>query len=567
MLQVLIGIVVIALVIVGGLYFFQRSAINRINDLQARKQQLVERRLGQSIKDGSQLSLTGDSLDQFNELKERYQKVHDKQFPQIDELADETRNDAHGINFILTNQKINQLSELVSQAEEELKAVQSSLKELQKVDQTHKQAVSELEKKYQKLRKELLSENFRFGPSIDQLEERLSSLEDQFDQFSQLTAKGDHSKAHEVLVELRSQTAALEKVIAAVPEQFAKLNVTYPDQLTELNAGYQKLLDDNFKFADADIQTEIENIAKQRQETLDKLASLDTDAVSKANDSIDRQIDHLYDVMQKEIDARPQVEKLMPEISKFVTHAQNQNHELLIELDRLSQNYALDHAEIETTRGLAEQIKAIEKDYQEDINNIRAHTAIDSQVLSRQQDANEKLTQIELQQTEVNDSVAGLQDDEKKAKDTLNRFATEIHAIKRQVELLNLPGLPKEYLDYFFVVSDEITKLDQDINRIKINMEDITKQLLIVQADLETLQEKTDDIRDSSQLTERLLQYANRFRENNAEVDAAAQKSQELFSKDHDYAASLEAIATVIDKVEPGSYKRLEKNYYDTQVK
>jgi septation ring formation regulator len=315
---------------------------------------------------------------------------------------------------------------------------------------------------------------------------------------------------------------------------------------------------------DADIAMEIDNINKQRKETLGKLAQLEIDAVQKANTSIERQVDHLYDVMQKEIDARPEVTKLMPEISKFIIHAQNQNHELLIELDRLSQNYTLDHAELETTRGLGEQIKAIEKDYQDDMSAIHKHTAIDSQILERQKAANEKLVQIELQQTEVNDSVAGLQEDEQKAKETLAHFATEIHAIKRQVELLNLPGLPKEYLDYFFVVSDEITKLDEDINRIKINMEEITKQLLIVQADLETLQEKTDDIRDSSQLTERLLQYANRFRENHPDVDEAAQKSQQLFDQDFDYSASLETIATVLDKVEPGSYKRLESSYYDS---
>ena len=93
-------------------------------------------------------------------------------------------------------------------------------------------------------------------------------------------------------------------------------------------------------------------------------------------------------------------------------------------------------------------------------------------------------------------------------------------------------------------------------------MEDITKQLLIVQSDLETLEEKTNDVKDSAQLAERLLQYANRLREDNVEVEVAVQKAQKLFDESYDYSASLETIATVLDKVEPGSYKRLEDNYY-----
>lgn len=562
MLQVLIGIVIIAAVIVGGLYFFQRITINQINDLQAAKQRLVGLHVDADLRDGASLSLTGESLTQFQRLQADYKEVNDHRFKEIDELADDIRHDVRGVNFIKVRQEVSQLKERVAATEKIVNHTRDALSELQKIDQQHRQAVSKLEKKYQNLRKKLLSENFKFGASIDQLEEQLSSLEDEFDRFSTLTSAGDHAKAQDVLVELEANTNELEKTIKIIPDLYQDLDVHYPEQLQELQAGYTQLNNQGYQFSDADIATEIANVDKQRTETLDKLGQLQVDAVKKANDNIQRQIDHLYAVMQKEIDARPVVKQLMTEISKFITHAQNQNHELLIELDRLSQNYSLDHGELETARGLSEQIKQIEKSYQNDLNAVHKHVAVDSQVLEQEQNAQNTLTQIEKQQTQINDDVSGLQDDERRAKKTLLRFASEIHVIKRQVESLNLPGLPKTYLDYFFVVSDEIKKLDTDINRIKINMEEITKQLLIVQSDLETLQEKTNDLKDSARLAERLLQYANRFREQHSEVDAAVKKAQSLFNDSYDYAASLETIATVLDKVEPGSYKKLEDGYY-----
>ncbi|WP_054725424.1 septation ring formation regulator EzrA [Paucilactobacillus hokkaidonensis] len=290
------------------------------------------------------------------------------------------------------------------------------MSELQKIDQQHRQAVSKLEKKYQNLRKKLLSENFKFGGSIDQLEEQLSSLEDEFDRFSTLTSAGDHAKAQDVLVKLEANTNELEKTIKIIPDLYQDLDVHYPEQLQELQAGYTQLNNQGYQFSDADIATEIANVDKQRTETLDKLGQLQVDAVKKANDNIQRQIDHLYAVMQKEIDARPVVKRLMTEISKFITHAQNQNHELLIELDRLSQNYSLDHGELETARGLSEQIKQIEKSYQNDLNAVHKHVAVDSQVLEQEQNAQNTLTQIEKQQTQINDDVSGLQDDERRAK-------------------------------------------------------------------------------------------------------------------------------------------------------
>ncbi|WP_442760766.1 septation ring formation regulator EzrA [Paucilactobacillus nenjiangensis] len=562
MLQVLIGLIIIAAIIIGGLYIFRKTTTNRVNDIKAKKYRLVELHVEQELQSGLKMSLTGESLEEFKQLQTSFDQIRNEQFKAIDELADNIAREIKGINVIKTQSDVKMLDNLVNVAQHDVTQTRETLNDFKKIDQKHRQAVSKLEKKYQELRKQLLSQNFKFGDSIDNLEDELSKLEDEFDKFSTLTTNGDHASAKEILATLEVNTNHLESLISVIPGLYKKLQSDYADQLAELKAGYTKLVGDDFNFNDGNIETQIANVETQRVAVLGKLADLDVDAVTKADETIERQIDHLYELMQTEIDARPQVTEIMPQVSKFIIHAQNQNHELMLELDRLGQNYTLDHGELETARGLGEQIRQLEKDYQNDLNAIEAKQAVDSDILARQQEALVQLEQIEKQQTEINDSVSGLQNDERRAKETLRQFAIDIHGIKRHIEGLNLPGLPKAYLEYFFVVSDEIKKLDSDINKIKINMEDITKQLLIVQSDLETLEEQTNDVKDSAQLAERLLQYANRLRENNAEVEAAVQKAQKLFDEDYDYSASLETIATVLDKVEPGSYKRLEDNYY-----
>ena len=143
----------------------------------------------------------------------------------------------------------------------------------------------------------------------------------------------------------------------------------------------------------------------------------------------------------------------------------------------------------------------------------------------------------------------------------LQKYSTKLRTTRRQVEQLNLPGLPKDYLDYFFGVSDEIKRLADELQKYKVNMDEVTKQLIIVESELETLDEKTNDIRDSVELTERLQQYANRFSDE-SKVAAAAAKSQEEFNK-FNYTTSLETIATALEEAEPGSYKRIEDSYYN----
>jgi len=330
----------------------------------------------------------------------------------------------------------------------------------------------------------------------------------------------------------------------------------------ELKGGYQQLTADHYQFGDENIPELIQQVADHISENLDTLSKLRPDDAKVVNDRISGQIDQLYDLMQTEIDAKDPVEANLDGVAKFIAHAQNQSHTLLSELDRLSQNYTLDHQELETARELNEQLRAIDGIYQRDVQDLTGKTATYSHVLEHQKQQEKDLKQIEEQQAQILNSVAGLADEERQARDTLQQFDFNLHSLRRQVENLNLPGIPQDYLDYFFVVRDEVAQLATDMDQPQIDMERITKQLLIIQTDLDTLQEKTDDLMDSAQLAEQLLQYANRYQTSHENVAEASKKAAELFEKDHQYAQALETIATVLDDVEPGSYKRLEDAYY-----
>ena len=266
--------------------------------------------------------------------------------------------------------------------------------------------------------------------------------------------------------------------------------------------------------------------------------------------------------MQNEMDARPQVEKLVGVVGDHLDHARQQNRELMAELDRLSESYTLNHDEVAHTRELEEQLKQIQKEYEKDQVAVNAQAAVASQVLERFMEDEKVLTAIETQQKEINDGVAYLSEDEQRARKALQRFVTTVRATKRHVETLNLPGLPQDYLDFFFLVSDEISHLAKDMNQQRIDMEAITKELLKVQGDVSELIDRTNKVRDSAELTARLMQYGLRFVDDNQEIDAAITEAQKLYDR-YEYEQSLETIGAALEKAEPGSFKRLEDNYYD----
>lgn len=558
--QVLIGILIIVVAILACVYFYQRRAVKQINDLMESEKKLADQKVDQQIKNVEELQLIGDAKKQFETIKNKYEKQVRPAITAFNKRAPQLLADSRTSKLLTINTQIRDLQADLAKLTTILQQIQKDLQHLRQQQHTHKQAVEQIKNKYRQFHRQLNEKSFEYGDSEKQLNSKLNELEDQFAQFTDLTNKGDIEAAQEILNNLQSENDKFEQDLKKIPQLYKPIATEFPEQLSELKSGYETLVKQNFHFTEKNIDKQIEQLQAKLDQTIDQLNNLQLDVVEQSNKDLSDQIDYLYGVMQKEIDAKNEAIHLIEVMKDFTKHAQRQNDELGVELDRLSLNYTLTNHEQETVRELGEQIKAIIKQYRDDAEAVANKTAVYSQVLDRQKSNQKNLTEIEKSQEKLNDEVAKLQTDEQRARQMLQKYSTQIRTIHRQVEQLNLPGLPKDYLDYFFGVSDEIKKLADELNEYKINMDEITKQLIIVESDLDTLNDKTDILRDSAELTERFQQYANRFSDNE-KIAAAAKKSQELF-KQFNYTASLEAIATVLEEIEPGSYKRIEDTYY-----
>lgn len=560
MFQVLIVILIVVLVILGGIMWYQHRILSQIQGMMTACQGLMDEKIEGQLKKADQLQLTGDAKKEFDQLNDHYNNKIVPQLKAIQAAGRDLQQAARTTKLLTISGPVNDLRGDLAKATTALKQVQKSLQHIEQQSKAHHQAIAQIKKNYQKLHQQLNEKSFEYGDSAKKLNERLNDLEKQYDHFVELTHKGDQDAAQEVLTDLQQKNQELATTIKRVPALYKPLVTEFPDQLNELASGYDTLKKEHYHFVENDLDTQIDRLQTKLAATVAQLNDLQLDVVKQANSDLAEQIDHIYAVMQKEIDARAEAHHLVKMMGQFTQHAQNQNNELIAELDRLSLSYTLNNNEFEKARQLNEQIKTIVKQYNEDAQAIRDQKAIFSQIVDREKANQDSLTAIEQEQGKINDAVAKLQTDEQRARKMLQQYSVRIRTIRRQVEQLNLPGVAQEYMDYFFGVSDEIKKLAGELNEYKINMENVTKQLIMVEADLEKLQDKTNDLRDSAELTERLQQYANRFA-GNAKVAAAAKKSQELFNE-YNYAGSLEAIATALEEAEPGSYKRIEDSYY-----
>lgn len=560
MVVVLVTIVLVAVAIYASVLFFQRSFEERITKAKSSIEEILDSPLEEELEEVKKMTLSGDSLSEFEAVEHSYYALVNQQLPEISEYLNKLQAELEQYRFWKINGELKQNEAQVAKAQQQYEQLKLELAEIKQTAEIHKKAIGELKEEYQKIRKTLLAKNFSYGPSIDELEKELATLEKDFDEYSKVTEEGDYAKSSELLEKLKQQTRLLKIALKKLPPIYRNLKNIFPEQLQELKAGYSKLQTEKYGFK-KDLAKHLEAIEQKCKENEANLKQADVPKAEALDQQIADMIDEAYEIMENEYNAKLKVTRQEKHLADFIEHAKHQEKELLIELDRLSQNYTLNHNEMEEAHALNEQLKKIDKKFTAYMQAKPKDVIVYSEVLEQQTADLEALKKIELKQKEIGESVADLFEEEKEAQAAVQGFDNDIHRLKREIEILNLPGLPSDYIEYFFKVGREIESLDQDLNKIQIDMEQIARDLINTQSDLDVLAQKTQEIIDSSTLTEAMLQYSNRYRTRYPEVASAYAHAVELFNKNYDYMGALDVISEALETVEPGCYKRIENDY------
>ncbi|EEJ43047.1 septation ring formation regulator EzrA [Leuconostoc mesenteroides subsp. cremoris ATCC 19254] len=555
--------IILLLVVIAYLAIFvmQRTTVKKVSDLRARKDQLESLKVREELVEGRKLPLTGLSLKNYQKFESSFNDVQNNKFLKIDQQANLVLFEARGINFIKTRNELERLQGMVDDTETTIKDVRAGLLDLKKTDEEHREAINDLKKKYEGLRKRLLAENFKFGPANPALDKFLSQLEADYDEFTELTENGDHATASDIYEQLAMETTQMEKMMADIPDLFDQLNIKYVDQLNELAQGHTKLVEAGYVFPNDSVEQELQAIDSQRQQVLNLLADLKLKEVTEQTGYIEQRIDAMYETMETEVTARKHVTKNADRLSSDLLRLREQNQTLSIELDRLGQSFQFNHKELETRRTLLEQINMAEEQINHNDDLLEAKEISYSELQIQQEKLLKQFEEIETQQVDIWDKISGLEKADRSAEQLGGQYQKEVETIKHAVERMNLPGLPVAYLEYFYAVSNELKRLAKSLNTNLIDMDEVQRQLNIVSADIDTLKEKTEEIVDQAALTEQLLQYANRYRASNERVAAASEQARMFYERDYNFKQAMDILGSALDSAEPGVYERLVDSY------
>lgn len=560
---IIIAVVILIIVVIALMLLVNRRQLRAIEVIDAAVNEIEKMHLEEDITRLDKMDLAGESLTTLNTWRKSYTETSTKKLPRVQKLVDEAAQENTTYKLFKARKNIKEAQEIIKPTLEDARNTKAVFTELLESNKENQMQYDALIKVYRELRKSVLAGSFEYGAAIDQIEDQLASMESDFEEAKNLSSQGDHVEAKRVLSKIRMALGALQKRLPKIKEGNHQLEVVFQDQLRELSDAYKKMVSEKYYITDIDVLKRIKDIHGEIDGARKLLAETKVDELAKENKKIFGEIDELYTALAKEYKARPFVEKNQNKMLTLIAHQQAASKKLVEKLQHIDESYELTHGELEKSKELEKEVNNMNRQYTVDTQNIADGKGVYSAIQDSWLQMLDRLREIDQEQAKMSTDVDGLYDSENVANDSIKRFKQEVSLVYRRLERRNLPGNPDSFVQMYTLVVNEIGHVSDELSQVRINMEKISNELIQISDDVERLKREADDIINSANLVELTTQYANKYADKDT-IKQAQKLAMQLYNE-YNYKDALDTIATALEKVEPGSYQRLENAYYSEQ--
>ncbi|HEM5121935.1 TPA: septation ring formation regulator EzrA [Streptococcus suis] len=561
----IVSIVIILIIAYVACLIVRKRNDNLLVALEERKEELFNLPVNEEVETVKALHLIGQSQVSFREWNQKWVDLSLNSFADIENHIFEAEGYNNAFRFVSAKNAIDSIDSQIDLIEEDIASIRQGLMELKEQEEKNSGRVKHALNLFDSLQEAVRENPDSYGETLPELEKQLKNIEVEFSEFVMLNSSGDPIEASEILDKTEEHMIALNQIMDRIPSLIERVTKDFPEQLEDLESGYRKLVEQNYLFTEANIESQFQNIRVSIRENTALIVSFDLDAAEAENEGIQAKIDHLYKVFNREIEANKEAVKISKNLPKFLEHVVQNTQLLNEESQRLNATYLLADSKLSRINQLKARLESIEIVVTESVEDIENPQVAYSILEERLDHSLASLKEIEEEQLVLADYLKSQELSENTARKKATLYINKLHTLKRYMEKRNLPGIPAEFLTNFFRTSDHVEALIAELDYKRINIEVVNRLLENATYDMNQLEELAYLIVQNATLTEQLLQYSNRYRSFDESVQKAFNRSLSIFEKDFDYQAAFEEISFALETVEPGVTERFVRSYEKTR--
>jgi septation ring formation regulator len=553
---IIAGLVLILILYITG-YTLKKRYYKEIDRLESWKIDIMNRPVLEEMSKVKKLNMTGQTEELFEKWRREWDEIVTSGLPDVEEYLFDAEDYIDKYRFKKAKQIQTAIEKDLKETEDNIQALIDEIKELVGSEEKSRTDIEELKEIYRISKKTLLAHNLNYGIAEKNLEQQLDEIIVRFQEFEELTSKGNYLNAREIVLFIKEKLTVISQKLEIIPNLLVECQSKIPAQLDELKDGFREMSKQGYVLDHVQLDHEAAKIEGELAAFRAYLEKTEIEEVETGLEDIKERIDLLYDLLEEEVVAKQYIKENDKQTKELLEIAKQANDSLVSEVEEIRQSYHLSESKLEEQSQLEKLLNQLQKRYELLEHKIQADETAYSLLRDELSQVKTELETINQEFVAFTENLHMLRKDEIDARDKVKELTRKMAESIKLVSKNNIPGLPE---DYVMLIDDA----KESINDVKIKLEEkpldiptVQRVLELAVLNVEKTYETTNEMIETVMLAEKVIQYGNRYRSRYPEVNNGLREAERSF-RGYDYQEALEQAAASIESIEPGALKRIE---------
>ncbi|RNF40823.1 septation ring formation regulator EzrA [Planococcus salinus] len=553
---IIIAVIILLAVIIVG-FLFRKKHNAEIERLEQLKLQIQNKPILEELTKVKQLNMNGQTEEMFERWRNIWTEVMDVHIPKIDASLFDAEKAIDRFKFGKASTIEQDIETKIEKADEQMNQILKELEELIGSEEKNRNEMDLLKDQYRQARKNLLAHQYSYGPAAVPLEKKLESLTPQFEQYDKLTEEGDYLKAREKVISLTSEGNHTFSLIDNIPPLLADINSKIPASINELRNGKKEMEEQSYYLNHLEISPQLDAMEEELAVLKQQIAELKVEETKERTDAMKESIESFYELLEKEVEAKHFVDQFKAETERQLTYVMAESRTMFDEYAVVQRSYKIPENDAAIPKACMEKLEDLQKRFELLQSRLDEEQSAYSSLQEELILIRDELTTIDSVQSEFMKSLKNLRVDETAARQTLELLKRKLQETDRLLHKANTPGIPEEMDVRLEEAEEQLFVAMQAMREVPLNMNQVANYLSKAEKSINEVDDKAKEMVENVLLIERIIQYGNRYRKTNPQMNAKLMEAEESFRQLR-YSKALEEAATAVENFEPGSMKRIE---------
>lgn len=552
-------IIVFLFAIAMVIYLIRKKHINEILLLEDEKLQIQHQPIFEELTKLKRLNMTGETEEKFERWREEWTEVIDVVMPQIDTMLFDAEDAIDRLKLKKASAIEREIFEEIQKCDQKHKQILEELDELMGSEEKNRLEMEAIQEKYRTARQTILAKQFDFGQAFEPLEKKLETFTPQFEEYEKLTEQGNYLTAREIVLHLTQESEEVFKLIDQTPTLLSKLNKTIPATIKDLRNGMRDMEEQQYHLIHLDIEEQLEQIEVQLKELGHEVKELNLHVVEEQLLQIENQIEQFYDLLEQEVRARGNLQKEIEDGYARLNHLMHEANGAIAEAEAVQRSYQLSVQEAALPEKLLRALQEYRIRYEDLLYQYNHPPTTYSVVWEEVEKVLLHIDQSEEELESFTSKIKNLRTDENRVREQLDRLTKQMQELDRLLHRSNMPGIPNDINTRMEEAEEKIYIAYESLNEAPIDMESVELQTQEAEAATNDIAEKVEQLLANVHLIEEIIQYGNRYRLNDAQLDERLKIAERAFM-DYRYTKALEEAMAAVEEVEPGALEKIKQS-------